>query len=215
MSDLDIISSVAQVEEVLGDRTTWKDGVENTVMQAEQLSLQLEQFRPDVKIDTLGLSGFKEFKGRDHVQACEKIVSALGQDSSTIDEVRTAKFAFEKVKLSLKKRLESLGPDGPGKEYEFTIFARRYGYDISFRLLYYYGGWHVRYMAHNGDCDSEGEPYLRMNFEQLGIRPPHAIGGKLHSVWCQLNDGNIDKTEAQRLIQQIANIVTESERAKA
>ncbi len=98
-------------------------------------------------------------------------------------------------------------------EYTFRVYSRRWGHEDTYRVRKLVDGWYVGFKAHSGDCDREGAPHLAGNFKQDSINYPAGIGFYMEWIWEDLDEGKIDETTAQERLQQLANWVSETEKA--
>ncbi|MBV7482510.1 hypothetical protein [Bordetella sp. BOR01] len=99
-------------------------------------------------------------------------------------------------------------------EYTFTVYSRRWNHTDTYRFTKTSTGWNIQHMAHSGPCDREGSPHLIGNFDQDYISYPNRVEGFIGFIWDKLNAEEIDGTQAQEMLQQVADWVSNCERSQ-
>ncbi len=96
---------------------------------------------------------------------------------------------------------------------KFEVYNRRHNSNITYIVNKTNEGWHIDYVAINGDCDREGKPYFYTNFNQDYIEYPADFGDYLSSLWSLIDDEHIDRSEAQHKLQELADWVSICEKS--
>ena len=95
----------------------------------------------------------------------------------------------------------------------FEVYNRRWNKKDIYTITWQENGWHLKHIAHTGDCDKEGKPFLYGNFGQDSINYPSSIDGFMEHLWQEIDEEVIDHEEAQKKLQQLADWVTTCEKA--
>ena len=98
--------------------------------------------------------------------------------------------------------------------FTFEVYNNRRDSNITYRINKTDKGWHISYIAISGDCAPDGEPYFYMNFRQDSIAYPSGFGSSLEHVWEELEHGHISDSEAQSMLQDLADWVSACEQSE-
>ena len=96
-------------------------------------------------------------------------------------------------------------------EFEFKVYSRRWGRYDTYRLTKTRSGWNIRHKAINGDSEPSGKPILYANFDQDSISYPSGLEFMVMHIWQQLDSKEIDETKTQRMLDDLAEWVSECE----
>jgi len=92
-------------------------------------------------------------------------------------------------------------------EYRFKVYSPRWGHDDTYRLTVNQNGWHVEFLAINGDCDKTGHPYLFQNLNQDSIEYPSGLGFEMNLIYEHAWDGTLSVEEIQRRLDKLGEWV--------
>jgi hypothetical protein len=125
---------------------------------------------------------------------------------------------FHPIEDLLKFLEDSNANDDPvdqtiGADFEFRVFSRRWNHDDVYRMKRTKTGWHVDHLAIGGQCDAGGRPFLFQNFDQDSISYPSGLEFRMEWLWQQAAEKGLSKQEVQHALQQLADWVSETERA--
>ncbi len=110
--------------------------------------------------------------------------------------------------------LSNAGDDTLDKAMPFKVFTRRWGHNDTYRITRTVDGWNCSHIAINGSCDTEGKPYLYSNLDQDGVfYPEEGIKYAMSRLWEDADDGIIDFQELSDRLQQIADWISNVEKA--
>ena len=96
-------------------------------------------------------------------------------------------------------------------ELEFEVYNNRHGQTATYRIKKTQTGWYISYIAINGDCEPNGEPFLYSNFRQDYIGYPSSLPQFFEELWERIDTNDIDAQEAQIRVQQLADWVSSCE----
>jgi hypothetical protein len=99
-------------------------------------------------------------------------------------------------------------------ELNVKYWTNRWDADAGYRIEHTDTGWIFHAVAHSGPTDTEGSPHLLGNFHQDYVSFPHGVDGYLGYIWTRLHHGEIDEIEAQRLIDELFEWVSQCERSR-
>lgn len=99
-------------------------------------------------------------------------------------------------------------------QFDFRVYNRRHGSEITYTLTATKAGWHIRHIAINGDSEPDGTPLVYENFNQDYIAYPSTFGSFLESIWSGLHNGELSAFVAQERLQELANWVSTCERSQ-
>ena len=125
---------------------------------------------------------------------------------------------FHPIEDLLKFLEDSTANDDPvdqtiGADFEFKVFSRRWNHDDVYRVKRTKTGWHVDHLAIGGQCDASGRPFLFQNFDQDSISYPSGLELRMEWLWQQAAERGLPKQEVQHALQQLADWVSETEKA--
>lgn len=98
--------------------------------------------------------------------------------------------------------------------FTFRVYSRRWNHEATYRFTKTDTGWDIQHEAHSGPCDHEGSPHLLNNFRQDNIAYPDKVEGFVGFIWRKLHVGEIGATQAQEMLQQVADWVSACERSQ-
>lgn len=99
-------------------------------------------------------------------------------------------------------------------KFTFKYWTDRYGDFTTVSLTHIPTGWHLDAIAHTGDCDRTGAPWVFSNFGQDVVTYPQKLGAWLEHAWYQIENSEWTSDVAQIRIQQLADWVSACERAE-
>jgi hypothetical protein len=98
------------------------------------------------------------------------------------------------------------------KPFNFRVYNRRRNNYATYELTFIKSGWQIQGIVHNGDSQPDGTPFLYKNFAQDQINYPSNVGGFLHHIWLELDHETLSESEAQSMLSQLANWVSDCEK---
>lgn len=99
-------------------------------------------------------------------------------------------------------------------KYNFTVYNRRHDREVTYILTKTNTGWHIQYIAINGECTPDGSPLFYANFDQDNINYPSGFNRFLEFIWTSLNNAVLSTPDAQEKLQELADWVSSCERAQ-
>lgn len=98
--------------------------------------------------------------------------------------------------------------------FNFRIFTRRWNSMVTYNVTKTTNGWHICHIAINGDCEPDGSPYFYSNFDQDYVAYPSNFGSFLDHIWAALDRKEMNDTDAQEKLQELADWVSNCERSQ-
>ncbi len=101
-----------------------------------------------------------------------------------------------------------------GIELTFEVYTRRWGYPDRYRIIRTIDGWKCCHIAINGKCEKSGEGALLDNLNHDCIFfPKDAVMYALENLWESADEGEIDLSELQERLQQVADWISHVEKS--
>jgi hypothetical protein len=100
-----------------------------------------------------------------------------------------------------------------GHEFEFIFFCRRWSRNDNYKLKRTPQGWNIKHLSINGDCSSDGNPFIIKNFDQDYVSYPHDIGSFFSSIWSNASKGT-DHNDVQNQLNKVADLISVIEKSK-
>lgn len=94
-----------------------------------------------------------------------------------------------------------------------TVYSRRWGHDDTYTVEITNTGWNISHVAHSGDCDSFGKPYLFTILDHDSINYPEELGGYMDWLWRTANEQNMDETEIQKHLDELGAWIQTTEKS--
>jgi len=88
------------------------------------------------------------------------------------------------------------------------VYNNRFSSKVTYKVNKTDDGWYVSYIAMKGDCTPDEIPYFYANFDQNYINYPCNFNESLEWLWEQIDNGEIDREEAQKKLQELADWVS-------
>lgn len=99
------------------------------------------------------------------------------------------------------------------EDLDFRVYNRRRGSTIRYTISKTSEGWYISYIAINGNCSPDGNPFFYKNFNQDYINYPSGFGNQLEYLWEKIDNEEIDRDEAQEKLQELADWVSFCEKS--
>lgn len=99
------------------------------------------------------------------------------------------------------------------EDLTFEVYNNRFSSIVKYEVNKTDKGWFVSHIAINGNCAPNGTPYFHANFDQDLINYPSGFNDTLEWLWGEINNGEIDREEAQKKLQELADWVSVCEKS--